>query len=232
MPYRPATRTRYARSLATLLLLGTTPAAFAALQTFNSPGTDIDATRDAWLLASGITSAQHAVDFETGFSDGQNVSGLGGLFPGGLVITDTSSAGSARIEGTAGGIGGSNPVGGFALEHNERAYLALDFSAAPIDYLAFRDIDHTGTQVVVTFVGCSTTTTSFEGTAVRNDSAEFFGLFRNDMPRITRIEMDAGGDGAWAIDNLEYGVSTVPLPGAAWLFGGAFGVLLAKRRRG
>ncbi len=232
MPYRPVTRVRCAHCLALLLLLGTTPAAFAALQTFNSPGTDIDATREAWLLASGIASVQHEVDFEAGFSDGQDVSGLTGLFPGGLVITDTSSAGSARIEGTAGGIGGSNPVGGFALEHNERAYLALDFSAAPIDYLAFRDIDHTGTQVVVTFVGGGTTTTSFDGTAVSGDSAEFFGLFRNDMPRITRIEMDAGGDGAWAIDNLEYGVSTVPLPGAAWLLGGAFGALLAKRRRG
>jgi len=214
------------------LLLGTTPAAFAALQTFNSPGTDINATRDAWLLASGIASAQHQVDFETGFSDGQNVSGLVGLFPGGLVITDTSSAGSASIEGTAGGIGGSNPVGGFALEHNEAPFLELDFSAMPVDYVAFRDIDHTGTQVIVTFVGGATSITGFETTGTGGDSAEFFGLFRGDMPRITRVEMDAAGDRTWGIDDLEYGVSTVPLPGAVWLLGGALGALAAKRRRG
>ena len=84
MPYRPVTRVRCAHCLALLLLLGTTPAAFAALQTFNSPGTDIDATREAWLLASGIASVQHEVDFEAGFSDGQDVSGLTGLFPGGI----------------------------------------------------------------------------------------------------------------------------------------------------
>jgi len=205
----------------------------AAIITFNSPNAaDAATTRDAWLGAVGIATPQHLVDFESGFTDNQNISGISGLFPGGLIITDTSNANLAMIEGTARGIGGSNPVGNFALEQNEQPYLELDFSSNPIDYLGFRDIDHTNTNIILTFVGGGTTSFSIETTATSRDSAEFTGIFRNDMPKIILVQMDAAGDGAWAVDNLEYGVSAVPVPAAAWLFGsGLIGLVGVARHK-
>lgn len=220
-----------ARALLAVVFISASANSFSAAVTFNSPNNNIAATRDAWLAAVGISSPEYFEDFETGFSDGQNVSGIAGLFPGGLVIRDTSSSGSATIEGTPGGIGGSNPVGNFALEQNERPFLELDFSANPVDYVGFRDIDHTGTNVVITFVGGATQSATFEGTSVSGDSAEFFAVFRNDMPRITLLQLDSSGDRSWGIDNLEYGPAPVPLPAAVWLLGGAVGCLWSQRRR-
>jgi hypothetical protein len=204
----------------------------AAMITFNSPNaSDASSTRDAWLSATGVIAPQYLVDFETGFTDNQNVSGLTGLFPGGLVIRDTSVAGLAMIEGTAGGIGGSNPVGSYALEQNEAPYLELDFSSNPVDYIGFRDIDHTGTSITVTFVGGSTSLFTIETTTTSGNSAEFTGIFRNDMPKITLVQMDSSGDGSWAIDNLEYGASAVPVPAAIWLFSSGLIGLIGLARR-
>jgi hypothetical protein len=198
----------------------------AALLTFDATSAaDNDVTRNGWLAAAGISSPQHLVDFESGFTDGQNVSGQTALFPGGLVITDTSASGNVLVECTANGIGGSDPVGLCAIEHNEQPYLQLDFSANPIDYVAFLNIDHTSTSGIVTFVGGGTANIAFEFAT----AAEFFGVFRNDMPRITGIELDANGDGTWGIDNIEYGV--VPVPAAGWLFGSCFLVALRWMRR-
>jgi hypothetical protein len=75
------------------------------------------AARTAWLAAVGIAAPEYLVDFESGFVDGQNVSGVGGLFPGELVIN--GSGGQATIETGAGSSGGSNPVLTVALEHND-----------------------------------------------------------------------------------------------------------------
>lgn len=207
--------------------------ASAAMLTFNADSAASSAaTRDAWLTSIGIVSPQHLVNFESGFVDDQNISGLTGLFPGGLVITDTSSAGSVTTDGTNGAYGGSNPVGNFSIKQNERPYLELDFSASPVDYVGFRDIDHAGTNIVVTFVGGATTTFSIETTVFSGNSAEFTGIFKNDMPRITLVQLDASGDGSWGIDNIEYGSSAVPVPAAAWLFGsGLIGLVGVARRR-
>ena len=160
-------------------------------------------TRASWLAACGIGSPQHLVDFESGFVDGENVTGVGGLFPAGLVITDTSADMEAVI--TDGTMGGSNPVGVYALSHHEKPYLELDFSAAPVDYVALQDIDTAGTTIVLTFTDDTTFTFTTETTSSGGDSAEFIGIWRNDAPPIVRVEMDASGDGTWGIDNVEYG---------------------------
>ena len=203
----------------------------AALSTFNSPSAAAAAdTRDAWLNAIGITEPEFLIDFETGFTDGQNISG--DSLVAGLVITDTSPAGAAIVSDSASDFGSSSPVGTFALAHNERAYLEFDFSASPVDYFGFRDIDQSSTSGIVTFVGGATEGISFETTATSGFSAEFFGLYRNDMPKIILVQLDANGDGEWGVDNLEFGSVVVPLPGAVYLLGSAlltfaFG---AKRR--
>src|SRR5688572_19126795 len=152
----------------------------ASLLAFNSTNpTENAAARASWLAAVGIGAPDHLVDFEAGFANGDNVHGMLGLFPLGLVISDTSPAGLAIIRSGAGSINGSNPVGVFALTQNEQPFLEFDFSTNPVDYFGFQDIDHTGTTGIVTFVGGATAFFSFESTGGGGNSAEFFGIFRN-----------------------------------------------------
>src|SRR5215213_1785070 len=108
----------------------------------NVPATDT-ATRAAWLAAIGTVSPQHLVNFESGFANGQNVSGVPGLFPGQLIIQDTS-VNQAIIRSGAGVVGGSNPVGRFSVTQNELPFLRLDFAAQPVDYVGGLDIDQNG----------------------------------------------------------------------------------------
>lgn len=216
--------------VALMLVLGVA-SADATLMTFNSasPGNNA-ATRQSWLNAIGIAAPAVLEDFETGFVHGQNVHNQGGLFPLGLVISDTSGAGQAQI--TSSGINGSNPVGTYSLTQNEQAYLEFDFSANPVSYFGFLDIDQAGTVGIVTFVGGATAPIGFETTLAGGNSAEFFGIFRNDMPLITKVQLDASGDGLWAVDNLEYGGTPVPEPGTLFLLGLGLPGLAALRKRG
>jgi hypothetical protein len=96
------------------------------------------------------------------------------------------------------------------VTQNELPFLELDFAANPVDYIGGLDIDQNGMTVIVTFVGGATTTFTLETTAGLGDSAEFFGIYRNDLPRITRIQFDASVDGTWGLDNLEYGRVSEP----------------------
>ncbi|MFB8792178.1 MAG: hypothetical protein U7123_25860 [Potamolinea sp.] len=173
--------------------------------TFNSKKNSDNGTfRTKWLTAIGTKKIQCKVDFESGFKNNQNISGI--KHCGGLVIKDTSTANAVIIKSGNGSIGGSNPVGVYSATHNEKAYLVLDFSAKPVDYVAFLDIDQTATGGFVEFVNNTKVPISFETTAGTGNSAEFFGIFRNNMPRIKRVLLDASGDGLWGIDNIEYGV--------------------------
>ena len=82
----------FAITLFCLLVILGAGTAQASLLSFNSvTPADNSVTRTNWLAAIGISSPQFLVNFETGFTDGQNISGSTGLFPGGLVITDTST---------------------------------------------------------------------------------------------------------------------------------------------
>ncbi len=203
----------------------------ADLMVFNSsnPGENA-ATRAAWLTAAGIAAPAYLVDFETGFTDGENIHGVTGLFPLGLVISDTD-AGQALIDDDS--INGSNPVGTYCVTQNEQPYLVLDFSVCPVDYVAFQDIDQAGTSAFATFTDGTTAGFGFETTAAGGDSAEFVGLYRNDMPRIVSVHLDASGDGRFGVDNIEYGPGCGEIPEPATLSLLALGGLglLARRRR-
>ena len=200
-----------------------------AVSLTNSPNfADAPASRDAWLVDSGITSPQYLADFESGFSEEQNISGVTGLFSGGLVIRDTTPSNAAIIR-TTGQIGSSNPVGNFAVTHNEGAFLVLDFSAAPVDYVAFRDIDSTSTSILLNFLGGGTETIAIDSTGASGDTAEFAGIFRNDQPRIVSVQLDADGDGTWGIDQIEYG--TIPEPSSLACMLLALTCLTRRRRK-
>lgn len=218
--------------LAALALTGmfTAPVAQGAIQIFESPDVTQSATyRSNWLAAIGIAAPRFLEDLESGFTSGQNVSGVSGLFAGGLVITDTSSTQKVLVTQGNNSIGGSDPVGTYALAHNEKAYLELDFSAQPVDYVGFVDIDHTTIttpEVRITFLGGGVVTTDIDSA----NEAEFFGIYRNDMPRITLVQIDVSGDGEWGIDNIEYGLP-VPEPESWLLLLAGLGLVAGATRR-
>ncbi len=163
---------------------------------------DMEARLAEWLADCGVETPTYLVDFEAGFTDMQNVSGVAGLFPGGLIITDTSTANLAEIR-TGSSFGGSRPYGVYALKHNEKPYLELEFPGG-VDGFSLSDIDHTGTTVIVQHSDGKTSTFTLDGTEGSYWSGEFIGVWRNDRPPIVRVRMDASGDGTWGIDNVQW----------------------------
>ena len=198
----------------------------AAITVYNSANVaGNSAMRISWLAGIGVTP-QHLVNFESGFIDGQNINGAS--FVGGMQIRDSGTGTpTVSIESTAGGIGGSNPVGIFSIEHDEQPFLILDFSAQPVDYIGLFEIDTTRVNYNITFVGGGTFSFSSDTTGGSGDSGEFIGFHRNDQPKITMVEMDASGDGVWGVDNFEYG--GVPEPSSILLL--AMGMISLGRRK-
>jgi hypothetical protein len=184
-------------------------AAEAALVTYNSGTTDFNNTaRTGWLKSIGIDAPQYRVDFETGFADGQNVSNRVGLFPGRLLIRDTSSRNEAIVRSGPGSVALSNPVGKSALTWDGSLfdYLELDFSGAPVDYVGWQDIDTTSNNSRISIYFANGTYQNFypDATYETGDSAEFLGFYRNDLPQITKVRLNLSGD-LYGIDNIEFG---------------------------
>lgn len=201
---------------AVLCLFGCAPA-MAALLTYDSTDpANNTTTRNTWLNAIGISSPDYTVNFESGFTDGQNIHNT---VIGTWLTISAPSGTTVTIESGSGSIDGSNPIGSFAAEFsNEWNGAALSFSTA-VDYLGFHDIDKGAGTVTVYFVGGGSTTGSIDATGTSGDSAEFFGIYRNDQPGITGIafSFDNASIFDWGIDNIEYGIVPVPEPGSAAL---------------
>jgi hypothetical protein len=84
--------------------------------------------------------------------------------------------------------------------------------ANPVAYLSFYDIDSDGTTGTVFFVGGGSENFVIDGTATGGASAEFFGIYRNSSPPITRVRLDASGSPTWGIDEIAFGLNAVPEP--------------------
>lgn len=187
-----------------------TPWAHGAALIFNSatPATSA-ATRTNWLTAAGNPSL-NLITFESGFTDGQNIAGVTGLFPDGLVISNQNGA-NVLIDSGPGSISGGNPIGTFAAAiqtTGSTSRAILDFSANPVDAFGLYLIDFGGGSIQVFFAdGSNQLFSPTIATGGSGDSAEFTGVFRNDQAKILRaLITDTGGSGLWALDNIEYTV--------------------------
>lgn len=195
-----------------LVLCIAAPSCTAAIVTRNAAApADVAATRALWLADCGAAAPSFLVDFESGFSNGQNISAVAGLFPGGMVITDSSNAHNAIIR-SVGGVGGSSPNGNFGVTQNEQPYLELSWPEPGVDGIGFADIDHTGTTINVDFSGGGSSQFSIETTGSGGRIGEFVGIWRNDMPRIVRLRMDSSGDGIWGVDDIQW-ITSASCPG-------------------
>ncbi|MEO0379080.1 MAG: hypothetical protein AAF252_02355, partial [Pseudomonadota bacterium] len=143
---------------ASLLALSSASGASAATMQFTDLG--------SFILGVGAVNGGPGttIDFESGFTDGQD---LNGATVSGMTITAAPGE-FARIEEGAGSIGGSNPIGNFALELGDNSGTSVTFSFAnAITYFGFFHID-AGTPAANGF--------SFASSAATGNSAEFGGL--------------------------------------------------------
>ena len=226
-------------ALALFLCLGSSQLNAAPVY-YNSPNHSGSSAMEldwlAYLNSKGITSPAYMVDFETGFTNGQNIDGH--TFDGGLVINTTGAGNDATIVKGAGSVGGSNPIGQYAtIYYDEKGTMELNFTN-PINYLAFYDIDHpAGPVLTITYADSSKDTYFLDDSYqfLSNNTAEFFGLYSNKQ--ITQLSFallsEAPlGDGKLGIDNIQYGaVPLVPIPAAFWLLAsGLLGIIGIRRK--
>lgn len=183
-------------------------------------------TRASWLAASGIVAGAYFQDFES-VDVGTNLHGV--LLPGGLTITH--SQGNAYVQSASSYFGGSNPIDtrALALRNGGGMETLLTF-ATPVDYFAAYDIDSPAGAVLITFEDQTTATVSLETTGSGGLTAEFWGIYRNDMPRIAVVRYaPGGGDGEVGLDNIEFG--PVPEPATIAALGIGLVAIASRRRR-
>ena len=223
------------RRIPALIIAGLLSFNLNAATTFlASQPSDNSATEAAFLAAIGGGPAEFFLDFESGYMDGDTVNGPVGI--GGLSITGIAQGGGPpRIEAGNGSIGGSNPIGTYALELADDGsfsgsnVLELTFST-PIAYLSFYVID-AGSRSINYDTGSFTS----GSTNSSGDSAEFRGIVfaPGEFPTTITAPFDPSGTSGWAVDNLSWGTTVVPLPaGLPFLLSGLAGLVMFRRRVG
>jgi hypothetical protein len=185
------------------------------------------AMRASWLAASGVAAPDFMEDFEA-FTVGTNVNGS--PLAGGATVTHTT--GNAFVQSSTGFFGGSNPVGTRSLAVGEGStVLTTILFTAPVDYVGGLEIDKPVGSLTVVFTDLTTDSIALAATATSGNSAEFWGVYRNDAPQITEVRILAGngGDGEHGVDNIEFGV--VPEPSTIVVLGASLLGLAFLRRK-
>jgi len=175
----------------------------ADLITFNAMTADEnEAIRQDWLNQIQIVDPQFSIDFEDSFSDGQDIAKE--PLSGGLKMTSEDS--SIIITNNSGLLGSSQPVGILSASFAENTLVTLDFSANPVAYVSFVEIDTLGATYTITLDDDESIVVKGETTASSGESAEFVGFYSDDNRKITQITMTSEvGDNEWGIDSLLFG---------------------------
>lgn len=212
------------RILALAALGGIAAVAHADVQVFGSPSFSSNAaTRTSWLSAIGTPTPANSLDFES--LPLANVSGVSNINPG---LTITASDGFAWVADDPVLLGNSNPIGMKALAMKEPATTTLLFSQG-LDYLSLTYIDVATFSMRLYFEGGTNTLLVATGSGSSGNTGRFYGVYRNDQPKIIKAEIrGVGNNDGWGVDNIEYS-QAVPEPGSIAAL--AVGSLVVLRRR-
>jgi hypothetical protein len=208
------------RALSILMLSMASLSANAALVTY------VGADDDVQSLADMTNSNIAANNFDTA-TGGLNTFDFESAVPGGLTI----SGGSITDDSGCGALCGFNVTPGgssFSLVVGGEITFTFD---SPIDsfgfYVTGLQADLVPQQTVTYFDGSSTV---FDFPAANDGGGAFIG-FTDIGKSIASITLNLTND-IVAIDDIRYGVSSVPVPAAVWLFGsGLVGLVGASRRK-
>ena len=181
----------------------------------------MDAARTAWLGSMGITQPDYTLNFETGFTEGQDVRNVS--LAGGLVITSPKTA---FVSSDSGDMGKSSPIDTFGMAIKEDTVYTLDFSAQPIAYFALYRADVHTTVTINYADGSASETFAFGGSGTGGHEGKFDTFdFEGKMVSSIQLDTNTPGDGKGVFDNIQYGV---PEPISLLLLG--VGGLLLRRR--
>ena len=209
-----------------LILFIGMPASAASFTAYTSSYADMDATRQSWLDDLGISSPDETIDFESGFANQQDI--LGSTLSGGLTIT-SSTNGYAFVTNSSSDLGGSYPLGTFALAVDEKDDYTFDFSSS-ISYFGFYMMDNSSTNLTINYTDGSSEGTTINHGGSGGYNGTFLGLTFDKSVSSLYIPNVNGGDGEVGIDNIEFG-NTVPIPPSILLFGsGMFGLIGFRKK--
>ena len=207
------------------LLLGIVMPA-SALSTYTSSYGTMTDTRNNWLSALGISAPDTTIDFESGFTQDQNI--LNTALSGGLTITSTSG-GYAFVTADASDLGGSEPLDIFALAIDEGDNYTFAFSAS-ISYFGFYMMDQKSTPLTIIYTDGSSDSTTIGASGASGLNGTFLAMIFDKPVSSLYIPRVNGGDGEVGIDNIEFG-NQVPIPAAVWLLGSGLLGMIGLRRK-
>ena len=196
--------------------------ASAAIVSYSSNYDGMDAARNDWLSGLGIASPDHTIDFETGFVHDQDV--LGAVLDGGLTIT--SPAGYAYVTNSSGDLGGSLPVGVYALAVDEGDAYTFSF-VDPVSYFAIYNMDNDNMNMEVHYSDGTSDVVTLAYGGASGHKGNFLALDFDKVVDYLYIPRVNGGDGEVGIDNIEFGY--IPEPATMTLL--ALGAVSLLRRR-
>ncbi len=195
----------------------------ADLAYYTSHFDDMVDTRTSWLDDMGIAAPETTLDFETGFDQDQDI--LGMMLDGGMTLT--SPAGYGFVTAESSDMGGSLPLGTYAVAIDEGDAYTFSFDS-PISYFAFYMLDQGRSDLQINYADGTDETVIINESGGSGFNGTFLALWFDrdvDSLYIPRVN---GGDGEVGVDNVEFGY-TIPSPTSLSLL--AIGGLTLLRRR-
>lgn len=179
-----------------------------AILVYSGAGTDADTARAEWLAAIGITEADTRIDFESGFTQGQNLNYA--PLDGGLTISSTN--GYAYVTNDYQDLGGSYPVGTNALALDEGYDYSFHLIPA-VNYFGFYTMDNYDFNIHISYLGSvSEYINVAEGGSGGIGNGTFHGMIFDKPMWMLDTAVIGIGDGEWGIDNIEFGTASSPPP--------------------